>query len=167
MITPRPSLANPHALRMMRDRAIAAVWANCRPHLAALCAILLAFLFCRFGLAVEVPDGIIRGIVAVETGAKWHDIGNITGGWTKGAAGEISHFQLSDDALREMKVADKADRIRRCPILAESYARAFLVICYEKRGNWRDAVATYHRWSRYRSAGARDYAERVLNIANL
>lgn len=117
--------------------------------------------------AVEVPDAIIRGLVMVETGAKWKNIGDISGGWSTGAAGEISHFQLTDDALREMKVADKAERIRRCPVLAESYARAFLVICYEKRGNWRDALATYNAWSRYRSAGARDYADRVLALASV
>ena len=50
---PRPSFTNPHALRMMRDRALAAIWQRCRPHLAFLLAIALAFLVCRFGLASE------------------------------------------------------------------------------------------------------------------
>ncbi len=42
MITPRPSFTNPHALRMMRDRALAAIWQRCRLWLAF---ILIVFLF--------------------------------------------------------------------------------------------------------------------------
>ncbi len=136
--------------------------------MALLSAIVLALAVCLLARchAVEVPDGIIRGIVAVETGAEWHDIGDITGTWAVGDDGEISHFQLSPIALRQMKVTDKAIRIACEPILAESYARLFLVICYQKRGNWSDAVATYHRWNGYRSAEAKDYAKRVLANAS-
>lgn len=161
-----PPTLTDRAIRLVY-RASVALWSRFPGHLSLLCAIGLTFLVCRFAVSVEVPDGIIRGIVMVESGATWHDIGKISGKWKRGDAGEISHFQLSADALRQMKVSDKAERIASCSVLAESYARKFLVICYEKRGNWRDAVATYHRWSRYRSAGAREYAERVLNIADL
>lgn len=167
VVTPRPSLTNPHALRAMRDRAIAAIWQRCRPQLAFLAAILLAFLGCRFGLAVEVPDRIVAALVQVESGCTWHGIGDIRGRWSRGAAGEVSAFQLTEAALTDMGALGKRDRVHRDPVLAESLARLWLSRGYRLHGNWADALAWYNRQSDYRSASARDYAQRILNLASV
>jgi hypothetical protein len=166
MITPRPSLTNPHALRMMRDRAIAAVWANCKPHLAFLLAIALTLIVCRFGLAVEVPDRIVAAIAAVETGTEWRSIGDVRGKWSRGADGEVSPFQLSPAVLTDMGVTNHA-RVHRDTVYAESLARLWLVRCYVKAGNWPDAVARYNAGNRYRSRTARDYSARVIALASV
>lgn len=141
-------------------------WNRCAGPIVLLVCVIITTALCLCAVrAQEVPDGIIRGLVAVESGAEWRGIGDINGNWKRGKAGEISHFQLSSSALKEMGAAQKAARICACPILAESYARKWLSLCYEKRGNWRDALASYNAGSGYRSARAQDYASRILNLS--
>lgn len=161
-MTPRPSLTNPHALRMMRDRALAGIWRLCRPHLAFLCAILLAFLFCRFGLAADIPDWCIRGIAAVETNTTWRDIGDLTyRDRRQGEDGEVGPWQLAPAALADMDVSHLRSRIHREPILAESMTRAWLLRCYRRTGDWFEAVAIYHTGPRGDVRRGHNYAARV------
>ena len=113
--------------------------------------------------AVEVPDQIIRGLVAVESGAEWIDTGEIKGRWHRGASGEVSHFQMSIAVLKDMRAP--ISRVERDTVLAESYARLWLSKCREKSGSWSEALARYNCGSRYKSAKAKDYAVRVLALA--
>lgn len=153
---------SPHALRMMRDRALAAIWQRCRPHLAFLLAIGLAFLVCRFGLASDVPAWVLRGIAAVETGTDWRDMGDVRGKWSRGAIGEVGPWQLSPDVLRDLKAYDRRFRIHSCPVLAESLTRAWLLHLYARTGSWQEACAAFHAGLGRRSEGfAVAYAERV------
>lgn len=140
-----------------------------RPHLPCiivswLCGLVLLALVVA-AESVDVPDQIIRGLVAVESGAQWRGIGDIVGSWKVGKSGEISHFQISFPALMEMGAEHKADRIASSPVLAESFARLWLSRCFERHGNWMDALARYNAGNRYRSPAARAYAARVLNLA--
>jgi len=114
---------------------------------------------------VEVPDSIIRALVMVESGATWENTGDISGDWARGKAGEISHFQLSRAAIADMGATAKARRIAADPVLAESFARLWLSRCYDRAGNWPEAVARYNAGSRYRSRAARDYSARILALA--
>lgn len=141
-----------------------AVWSRFPGHLSLLAAIALTFLVCRFGMAVEVPDRILAGICAVETGTEWRGVGDVRGKWSRGADGEVSPFQISIAALTDMGVTNHA-RVHRDLVYAESLTRLWLSRCFERHGNWPDAVAAYNAGSRYRSRSARDYARRVIAIA--
>lgn len=114
--------------------------------------------------AAETPDRIIAALVQVESGCEWRGIGNIKGTWARGADGEVSPFQLAPAALTDMGVTNHA-RVHRDPVYAESLARLWLSRCYAKHGNWPQALAAYNAGSRYRSRSARDYADRILNLA--
>jgi hypothetical protein len=113
-----------------------------------------------------VPDPILRALVAVESGCDWRGIGNIKGQWSRGADGEVSPFQLGRDALSDMGVTNHA-RVHRDPVYAESLARLWLSRCFDRTGNWPDALSRYNAGSRYRTRAARDYSARILNLANL
>ena len=114
--------------------------------------------------AQEVPDAIIRGLVAVESGASWKSAGEIDGKWKRGAIGEVSNFQLSPAVLSDLKLSpSQRARVATSPIYAESIARLWLSRCFAKHGNWRDALSRYNAGSRWRSAKARDYADRILS----
>lgn len=165
MITPRPSFTNPHALRMMRDRALAAIWQRCRRWLAF---ILIIFLFTLSIViagktaAADVPAWVLRGIAAVETGTDWRDMGDVRGTWSRGAIGEVGPWQLSPAVLRDLKAYDRRDRVHTCPVLAESLTRAWLLHLRTRTGSWWETCAAYNaglgnRWS----ATATDYANRV------
>lgn len=131
-------------------------------------ALLVATSSLALGLcAVEIPDAIIRALVHVESGARWVDTGDIVGGWKRGNAGEISHFQLSGAAIHDMGAAKKTSRIASDPVLAESLARLWLSRCYERAGNWPDALSRYNAGSRYRERAARDYAARIIALSSL
>ncbi len=149
----------------------ARLWQRCRPHLAAMSAILVCFLVCFFGLAgkakaEEVPDRIIAALVQVESGCEWRGIGDIKGKWARGDDGEVSPFQLAPAALTDMGVTNHA-RVHRDVVYAESLARLWLSRCYVKHGNWADALSAYNAGSRYRSRSARDYSVRILNLASV
>jgi hypothetical protein len=166
-MTPLPRPRFSHAARAIRAR----IWQRCRPHLAALSAFFLCFLICFFGLAgkakaAEVPDRILAALVQVESGCEWRGIGDIKGKWARGDDGEVSPFQLAPAALTDMGVTNHA-RVHRDPVYAESLARLWLSRCYVKHGNWADALSAYNGGTRYRSRRARDYSERILNLASV
>jgi hypothetical protein len=125
---------------------------------------LLALFLCAACQGAEVPDAIIRGLVMVESGCEWRSMGDIRGKWERGADAEVSPFQLSPAALSDMRVRD-ANRVHRDVVYAESLARLWLSRCYQRHGNWPEALAAYNGGSRYRTRGAKDYAARILNIA--
>lgn len=141
-----------------------ALWSRFPGHLSLIAAIALTFLVCRFGLAVEVPDRIVAAIVQVESGCEWRGIGDVRGKWSRGADGEVSPFQISPAALSDMGVTN-ASRVHRDTVWAESLARLWLSRCFDRHGNWPEAVAAYNAGSRYRSRSARDYACRVIALA--
>ncbi len=161
---------NPHAARILRDRALSATWQRCRPHLAALCAFLLAFLFCRFGLASENPsmDKVVAAVAMVESGATWKDTGTVTGSWSLGGAGEISHWQITAAVLSDLQLTGKTRKIASDPVYAESVFRLWYSRLLHATGSHREALAAYHRGlgGRHRR-DARDYAQRVLNLASV
>ena len=172
MITPRPSLTNPHALRMLRDRAWRAFLDRCGYAFGFLLSVstfalilVLALVTCAPAKGVEVPDRIVAAIAAVETRTEWRSIGDVRGKWSRGADGEVSPFQLSPAALTDMGVTNHA-RVHRDTVYAESLARLWLVRCYVQAGNWPDAVARYNAGNRYRSRTARDYSARVIALAS-
>lgn len=111
---------------------------------------------------VEVPDQIVAGLVRVESGCEWVDVGEIRGKWKRGADGEVSAFQLSPAALHDMHVTN-LDRVHRSPVYAESLARLWLSRCFDRCGNWPDAIAFYNGGKNYRSKRCRDYSARVLS----
>ncbi len=158
---PRPDFH--HTARLIRQR----IWQRCRPRLALLAAIIMAFLFCRFGLAVEVPDRIVAALCQIESGCEWRGIGDIKGRWSVGADGEVSPFQLTQGAIADMGAAAHSARIHRDPVYAESLARLWLSRCYAKAGNWPAALAIYNGGRNYRSLAARDYSKRVLALASV
>lgn len=165
-VTPRPSVTNPHALRMMRDRALAAIWQRCRPHLAFLLALALAFAFCRGCLAAaDVPDWVLRGIASQETGVHWTDTGVLSASeWPKSSTGAVGPWHISPAALKDLKRTHLAERIHREPVLAESVARLWLLHLYKTTGCWRETCAAWRAGLRNRHrAWAREYAERAFN----
>ena len=114
--------------------------------------------------AQEVPDAIIRGLVAVESGASWKSAGEIDGKWKRGAIGEVSNFQLSPAVLTDLRLSpSQRARVATSPIYAESIARLWLSRCFAKHGSWRDALSRYNAGNRWRSVKARDYADRILS----
>jgi hypothetical protein len=130
-------------------------------------ALLTATTFLTIGLcAAEVPDRILAALVQVESGCEWRGIGDIKGKWARGDDGEVSPFQLAPAALTDMGVTNHA-RVHRDPVYAESLARLWLSRCYVKHGNWAQALAAYNGGTRYRSRRARDYSERILNLASV
>jgi hypothetical protein len=129
---------------------------------------MVAFLVTIFGFciglcAADVPQGIISGIAAVETGTNW-DGQTIKGKWTKGKAGEVSPFQLMPSTLKDLGCKN-INEVHKSPVIAAYYCEKYLVELFERHGNWPEAIARYNAGSRYRSATARDYAQRVLNLA--
>lgn len=110
-----------------------------------------------------IPEWVISGIAAVETGSTYRD-GNLIDYRDRrdGADGEVGPWQLAPSALRDLGISHLRARIRIEPVLAESMARAWLLRCYRRAGDWMPAVAIYHTGpSGDRRRGAR-YAEKVF-----
>lgn len=150
-----------HLTRSPLSRLAWTVWDRCWGPILLLVAT-AAF---TIGLcAAEVPDRLLVGICAVESGTEWRGVGDVRGKWTRGADGEASPFQLSLAALSDMGVTN-INRVHRDTVYAESLTRLWLSRLYRKHGNWPDSLAAYNAGSRYRSKTAREYASRVLNIA--
>lgn len=110
-----------------------------------------------------IPDWVIIGIAAVETGSTYRD-GNLVHYRDRrdGADGEVGPWQLAPTALRDLGVSHLRSRIRTEPVLAESMARAWLLRCHRIAGDWTAAVAIYHTGPRGDRRRGDRYAERVF-----
>jgi hypothetical protein len=172
MVTPRPSLTNPHALRALRDRAWSEFVGHARvigiAFLHGLALMGIVALALHKGWAVDVPDRIIAAIAAVETGTEWRGIGDVRGNFARGDIGEVGPWQLSPDVLRDLRAYDRRHRVHADPVLAESLTRAWLAHLYRTTGNWPDTVAAFHAGlaGRHRPH-AREYSGRVLALASV
>lgn len=149
-----------------RDRIgvmLATLWHKCWGGLV----LIVVTTFLTIGLcAQEVPDRIVAAIAEVETGTKWHSVGDVRGTWARGDIGEVSPWQISPAVLRDLKAYDRRSRVHADPILAESLVRLWLSRLYVATGSWSQAVAAYHAGLGGRHRGyARDYADRVLSLA--
>jgi hypothetical protein len=137
----------------------------------ALIVIVLCF---AAGLAAQEKDAndytldqITAAVCAVETGATWVDTGNVRGRWSVGGAGEISHWQITDDVLSDLGLSSAQKRkVGRDPIYAESVFRLWYARLLSRTGSHSQALAAFHRGlgGRHRR-DAREYAERVLTYA--
>ncbi len=145
---------------------LANLWHRCWGGMVLIVFVALTSFGCvAMASGVEIPDRIIAALVQVESGCEWRGIGDVRGKWSRGSDGEVSPFQLSPAALIDMGASDRTARIHRDPVLAESFARLWLSRCYERSGNWPEALSRYNAGSRYRSRTARDYSTRVLALA--
>lgn len=112
----------------------------------------------------EVPDWVVRGIAAVETGVHWHDTGHLDGTWARSSTDDVSPWGISPDVLKDLKLSAHADRLHRDPVFAESIARKWLLHLHGVTGCWLQACAAWRAGLRGRHrAWARDYAERARN----
>lgn len=110
-----------------------------------------------------IPEWVIAGIAAVETGSTYRE-GNLIHYRDRrdGADGEVGPWQLAPAALRDLGVLHLRSRIRSEPVLAESMARAWLLRCYQRAGDWTTAIAIYHTGPQGDRRRGQRYAERVL-----
>lgn len=114
--------------------------------------------------AQEVPDWVLRGIAAVETGVHWHDTDRIDGTWGMSSTGDVGPWHISPAALKDLKRSHLAERIHRDAVLAESIARLWLSHLYRSTGCWHQSVAAWRLGLGRRHEGtAREYAERAFN----
>lgn len=115
----------------------------------------------------EIPDWVIAGIAAVETGSTYQNGSLIKYRDRRdGAAGEVGPWQLAPAVLTHMGVSHLKDRIRHETMLAESMTRAWLLKCFQRTGNWWAAVAMFHTGSAGNRARGKRYAERVYAAGN-
>jgi hypothetical protein len=114
--------------------------------------------------AQDVPTWVLRGIAAVETGVHWHDMGEISGTWSKNSTGDVGPWHISPAALKDLNRTHLAERINREAVLAESVARLWLLHLYRTTGCWHETVAAWRAGldGRHRDY-ARDYAVRAFN----
>lgn len=114
--------------------------------------------------AEEVPDWVMRGIAAVETGVHWHSTGSITGTWTSNTSGDVGPWHISKAALKDLKRSHLAERINTEAVLAESIARLWLVRLYRTTGCWHQTVAAWRGGldGRHRDYAV-EYAQRAYN----
>ena len=112
---------------------------------------------------VPIPEWVISGIAAVETRSIYRD-GNLVRYHDRrgGADGEVGPWQLAPAALQDLGVFHLRSRIRNEPVLAESMARAWLLRCYQRAGDWSSAVAIYHTGQRGDRQRGNAYAARVF-----
>lgn len=111
-------------------------------------------------------EDYISAIAAVETGTTRTEMGVVHGSWSVGKAGEVSPWQLSRDVLQDLGVVHQAGRINRDLVFSESLVRGWLVRLMLRYGDWKTVLGVYHRGhGGRRSDSARDYADRVNNIA--
>lgn len=114
--------------------------------------------------AQEVPDWVLRGIAAVETGAHWNGTGDVTGTWNSNRTGDVGPWQVSPAVLKDLKRAHLSERIHRDVVLAESIARLWLGHLYRTTGCWHQSVAAWRLGlGRRHEHRAREYAERAWN----
>jgi hypothetical protein len=110
--------------------------------------------------AVVVPDQVIKGICAVESGCSW-DAGQISGHYSISETGDVSPFQLSPAVLHQLGYR-RLGYVHAHPELAERLARKWLSHLYVVTGSWNKAVAAYHVGMHGNRSVGRAYAARVL-----
>lgn len=109
-----------------------------------------------------IPDWVISGIAAVETGSIYRGGDLIVYRDRRdGADGEVGPWQLAPAVLRDLGIFHLRARIRQEPVLAESMTRAWLLRCHRRTGDWFAAVAIYHTGPAGDRRRGRHYAERV------
>jgi len=111
----------------------------------------------------QVPDWVLRGIAAVETGVHWRDTGDLDGAtWPKSTTGAVGPWHISLSVLSDLKLSAHAERIHRDPVFAESITRMWLLRLYAVTGDWSEVCAAWRAGLRNRHrAWARDYAQRA------
>ena len=109
-----------------------------------------------------VPEWVVAGIAAVETGSSYRD-GRLVEYHDRrdGGDGEVGPWQMGPAVLTDLGIDHLRARIRTEPVLAEKYARTWLLRCFQRTGNWPRAVAIYHTGPRGSVQRGRRYAERV------
>lgn len=114
-----------------------------------------------------IPEWVIAGIAAVETGSTYRQ-GDLIHYRDRrdGADGEVGPWQIAPAALDDLGAARLRARIRHEPVLAESLTRAWLLRCHRRTGDWLSAVAIYHTGPRGDRQRGRRYAERVFAAGN-
>ncbi len=119
-------------------------------------------------LPSTIPEWVIAGIAAVETGSTYRD-GNliIYRNRRDGADGEVGPWQITPSALRDLGMSHVRERIRNEPVLAESMTRAWLLRCYQQTRDWGSAVAIYHTGPTGNHQRGRSYAERVFAAGSI
>ncbi len=115
-----------------------------------------------------IPDWVIAGIAAVESGSTYRE-GNLVHYRDRrdGADGEVGPWQMAPSALSDLGVSHLRSRIRVEVVLAESMTRAWLLRCFRRAGNWNLAVAFYHTGPGGDRRRGRLYAERVFAAGKL
>lgn len=111
-----------------------------------------------------VPDWVVRGIAAVETGVHWRDTGDLDGAWARSSTNDVSPWGISPAVLADLRLSAHADRLHRDPVYAESITRRWLLHLHSITGSWLQTCAAWRAGLRGRHrAWARDYAERARN----
>ena len=112
--------------------------------------------------STTIPDWVIAGIAAVETGSTYRG-GRLVRyrDHRDGAAGEVGPWQIAPSVLDDLGAARLRARVRTEPVLAESLVRAWLLRCYQRTGSWTSAVAVYHAGPGGSSRRGASYASRV------
>lgn len=113
----------------------------------------------------EVPEWVVAGIAAVETGSVYRDNRLVLYRDRRdGADGEVGPWQLSPSVLRDMRLLHQRDRARTDSAFSEKAARQWLLRCLRRADNdWDAAVAIYHTGPKGSTRRGRLYAERVRN----
>lgn len=109
-------------------------------------------------------DHITAAVAAIETGTTWQSAGRVSGRYARGAAGEISPWQLMPHVLRDIRRSPY--RAERDVLYAETAFREWYGHLYARLGSHREALAAYNGGFRGRSRKApQDYAERAYALA--
>lgn len=130
--------------------------------------IFLALFALEFANAHDVHiDHITAAVCQVETGTIYRAPGNVHGRYATGAYGETGPWQITPMVLVILR--DRGT-IAKMPSTVADHERAFrgwYLYLLSKTGSQREALAAYHRGlSGRRKASARDYSDRVLNLAH-
>jgi hypothetical protein len=109
-----------------------------------------------------VPEWVVAGIAAVETGSTYRR-GRLVHYRDQriGTYGEVGPWQISPMVLRDLSALHLRHRVASDVELAERLARRWLLRCYQRTGSWSRAVAAYHAGGNAHGARARTYAQRV------
>ena len=110
-----------------------------------------------------VPEWVVAGIAAVETGSDYH-AGHLIRYRDRrdGAAGEVGPWQLSPAVLADLHALAEQDRVRSDPAFSERLVRKWLLRCRRAaQGDWDAAIAVYHTGPGGSRRLGKEYAARV------